>query len=429
MSVAVSAIDRAILAIDEALAAQVDAILHQSEYQALEAAWRGLAHVVDRVAFEENVRIYVWSYSKDEALLDFEDAGEVIKTRFFSTVYTAEYGTFGGQPYGAVLATFDVENSPRDLALLRGFAAVGAMAHAPVLLGASPSIFRLRSFDGMPMMTDLDALTDDPSFVRWRSLRESDDSRYLGLVLPRFLLRTPYEERDTLTFRFVETRDAHESYLWGSATFPFAVRLADSFATTRSYDQLLGTHEEAPATVVAHAAMGSAHLRPTTEVVLSDRLEQALANAGFIPLTCDPATRALRLASASSIQLKREFGQSEGGAEAALNHLLGTRLPYLFTANRIAHYLKVIDRDRIGTQRTREELETDLNEWLSQYVVDMDGASAAVRAQYPLRRARVRVTEAEGSAGWFRVEILLRPHLKYLGAAFTLSIDGRLDRP
>ena len=421
-------VDRMILEIDERLAAQVNDIVHHPAFQSLEAAWRGLQYVVDHVAFEENVRVSVWDYSKEEALVDFEDAGEVVKTRFFATVYTAEYGTFGGEPYGAVFAGFYVDSSPRDVALLRGLASVSAMAHAPTLLGASPAMLRLDSFDALPTVSDLEAGMADPAFVRWRSLRESDDSRYLGVLLPRFLARIPYEESATRSFRFREDR-APSHHLWASAVFPFAVRLADSFAKTRSYDRMLGPHETPPPATSHHPALGPGHLRPTTEIVLSDRLEQSLTNAGFIPLTCDPTTRALRLTSANSIQVPKEFGRSEGGPEATLNYLLSTRLPYLFVACRIAHYLKVIDRDRIGVQRTHDELEQDLNEWLSKYVVDMDGASAAVRAQYPLRRARVRVSKAEGNAGWYRIEIHLRPHLKYLGTAFTLSIAGRLDRP
>jgi type VI secretion system protein ImpC len=192
---------------------------------------------------------------------------------------------------------------------------------------------------------------------------------------------------------------------------------------------MLGPHDDPPPVAVSHPSLGPAYLRPTTEAVLSERLERELAQEGFIPLTCDPVTGALRLTSTNSVQVPKQFGRSEGGVEATLNHLLSTRFPYLLVACRIAHYLKVIDRDRLGVQRTQDEVESDLNDWLSQYVVDMDGASPAVRAQYPLRRASVSVKKADGSAGWYRVELRLRPHLKYLGSALTLSIAGRLERP
>jgi type VI secretion system protein ImpC len=427
MTETVWAIDRLIVELDAQIAAQVDEVIHHPSFAAIEAAWRGLAYVVSRVASDENIQTFVWSYSKQAAQLDFEDASEIVKTRLFGAVYSDEYGTFGGEPFGAIFANYEVDSSPRDVALLRGLAAVAAMAHAPVLLGASAVLLKIGSFEDLPLVTELDSLFSSPQYIRWQSLRDSEDSRYLGIMLPRFLLRAPWTALETATFRYAEKANAHSKMLWGNPSFAFAVRLAHSFATTRGFERLLDDHQAAPPATVSHRLLPE-QLKSSTEVVLSDRLEQELANAGLIPLTCTPSDRALRLASANSIQTPRYFGKTEGGEEATLNHFLGTRLPYLFIACRIAHYLKVIDRDRIGTHRTRDDLEGDLNAWLSQYVVDMDGIAANVRMRYPLRRASVRVSDVDGNSNFYRVEIHLRPHIKYLGAAFTMSVAGRLDR-
>jgi type VI secretion system protein ImpC len=427
--VSLERVDRAIARLDAQIAGMVDAVAHDERFQALEAAWRGLAFVVDRVAFEENIEVLVWSYSKEELEADFGDHADVTHTRFFRTVYTAEYGQHGGRPYGAIFADMRASGDPAETDLLGRIASVAAMAHAPVLLAAGPELLGVRAFSDLQAMTHPEATLDRPGSERWSSFRKTEDSRYIGVLLPRLLLRLPYREWAQGTGRFVydERITGSEDYLWGSPIFAFAVRMADSFARYRSYAGVLGTFDDRPAVLDSHPALGPGHAKPPVEVVLSRRLEQSLSELGFIPLTWDPVRVTLRFTTASSVQAPRSYGSSEGGPAATLSHLLGTRLPYLLLASRFAHYLKLLERERLGGHRETVEIERDLNAWLSQYVVVMDSPSPATRLKYPLRNARVNVTHLEGSAGMHRMEVLIQPHLRYMRQVFTLSVAGRIE--
>ena len=422
-------VDRAIAQIDAQIAGIVDAVLHDEPFQALEAAWRGLAFVVDRVDFHENIEVAVWSYSKEELREDFSDEPDVSRTRFFRAVYTAEYGQHGGRPYGAIFANWSASAAPPEVELLVRVASVAAMAHAPVLLGAAPDLFGVQAFSELQAMTNPQAVFDRLGAARWSALRAAEDSRYLGVLLPRMLLRLPYRERGHGSSRFVydERIAGSRDYLWGSPIFAFAVRMADCFARYRSYTGLLGTHDDAPAVLDAHPALGPAHAKPPIEVMLSRRLEQSFSELGFIPLTWDPIRATLHFTTASSVQTPRSYGSSEGGPAATLSHLLGTRLPYLLLASRFAHYLKVLERERLGAHRETIEIERELNEWLSQYVVVMDSPSAATRLKYPLRNGRVTVRVVEGSPGIHRLEVQIQPHLRFMRQKFTLSVAGRLE--
>jgi type VI secretion system protein ImpC len=431
MSTAVSTerVDRAISAIDQELAGIVDAVLHDPKFQQLEAAWRGLAYVVERVDSTENIEVTIWSYSKEEATEDFGNESDVTRTRFFRYVYTEEYGQHGGKPYAAVFANWEASPAHADVELLGRLASVAAMAHAPLLLAASPQLLRVRSFAELQSMTHPEGAFDGPGSERWASFRASEDSRYVGVLLPRVLLRLPHREMNGSANRFVyderSLRTAH--FLWGSPIFAFALRIADSFTRYRSFAGILGADDDAPPLFDSHPALGPSHVKPPVEIMLSRRLEQSLSDLGLIPLTWDPVRTTLRFTSACSVQLPKTFGSGDGGAAATLSHLLGTRLPHLLLVSRFAHYLKVLERENLGAHRERVDIERDLNAWLSQYVVVMDSAPAATRLKYPLRNARVTVTEIEGSPGIHRMEVKLQPHLRYMRQAFTLSVDGRLE--
>jgi type VI secretion system protein ImpC len=422
-------VDRAIAEIDAELGAVADAVLHDPEFQTLEAAWRGLAYITNRVDFRENIEVLLWSYSKAELDEDFGENADVTHTRFFRTVYSAEYGQHGGRPYGLILANWCASAEGPEVDCLARIAAVAAMAHAPVLLSAAPDLLRLQSLAELPLMRNPEAVMEEPALARWSAFRATEDSRYVGVLLPRVLMRLPYREMAGGASRFVYDEDIRtaESYLWGSPIFAFAVRVADSFARFRSYAGVLGTFGDPPPVLDSHRALGPSYVKPAVEVVLSRRLEQSLSELGFIPLAWDPVRAALRFHSASSVQAPRTFGSGEGGQAATVSHLLGTRLPYLLLACRFAHYLKVLERERVGANRESAEIEKDLNGWLAQYVVTMDSASPAVRLKYPLRNARVRVTEVEGQAGLHRIEVLLQPHLRYMRQAVTLAVTSRVE--
>jgi type VI secretion system protein ImpC len=424
-------IDRAIAALDCDIAAVVDGVLHDPAFQALEAAWRGVAYVVERADATENIEVVVWSYSKEEAAEDFGTESDVTRTRFFRTVYTAEYGQHGGKPYSVLCANWSASPGHSDVELLGRLASVAAMAHAPLLLAAAPELLRVRAFAELQSMTHPEGAFDGPGSERWASFRKTEDSRYVGVLLPRVLLRVPYRQMsgDGGGSRFVyeERSLSSREHLWGSPIFPFAVRIADSFARYRSFAGILGADDDAPPLMDSHPALGPWHVKPPVEIMLSRRLELNLGDLGLIPLSWDPVRTTLRFTTANSVQLPKTFGLTDGGQAATLSHLLGTRLPHLLLASRFAHYLKVLERERIGSAREKSDIERDLNAWISQFVVVMDSASADVRLKYPLRNARVTVSDMPGSPGLHRMEIKIQPHLRYARHAFTLAVDGRLE--
>ena len=426
--------DMMIAELDAKISKQLDEVLHQKAFQQLESAWRGLKFAVDRTDFRENIRIELVNCSKEDLLTDFEDAPEITKSGLYKIAYTAEYGTFGGKPYGAIFSNYEVGPGPQDITLLQKTAAVSAMSHAPFFAAAGPQFFGGKDVLGLPNLKDLDSLFEGPQYAKWRAFRESEDARYVGLLLPRFLLRLPYGPTTTpvKAFNYQESvADDHEKYLWGNCTYSFATRIADSFAKYRWCPNIIGpqaggTVDNLP--LHLYQAMGAEQIKIPTEVLVSERREFELSEQGFIALTYRKDSDNAAFFSANSVQKPKTFGQSPEGKDAELNYKLGTQLPYLFVACRIAHYLKVIQREQIGSNKERGDLERELNDWIKQYVADMESPTAAVRGKRPLRQASITVTEVPGDAGWYRSEIKVRPHFKYMGAFFTLSLVGKLDK-
>ena len=425
-----SRIDRLIAKLDESIGRQVEAILHHPDFQALESAWRGLKFVVDRVDFNEGVRLELWNYSKEELQSDLEDNPDRTKSRFYRIVYSEEYGQHGGEPYTAIFARFSVSSSPQDLALLRGMAAVAAMAHAPVFLDADPSLFGISTFEELTAMTDLRAVFESPRLAAWNGFREADDSRYVGVLLPRMLLRLPYRDADESAENFIynERIERTSDHLWGSATYAFSVRLADSHARYRTAMGVIGTFNDEPPVRDWHPAMNPDACKPPVDVMLSRRIEVALAELGFISLTCDPVDGALRFSSANSLQKPKTFGSLDGGEQATLNYFLGTQIPYLLFISLFAHFIKIIQREHLGGHHTAEEMQNDLTNWLLQFVNRAENPPASMRLRFPLRGAKVEVREIDGQPGWYPMNLFVLPHMRYKGAEFELSVPGRLDR-
>jgi len=317
---------------------------------------------------------------------------------------------------------------------MQNIASVSAMSHAPFVAGAGPKFFGLDSFDGLPKLKDLETIFEGPQYIKWRSFRESEDARYVGLALPRFLLRLPYgpDTKPVKAFNYEETvSGSHENYLWGNSAFAFASRLTDSFAKYRWCTNIIGPMgggavEDLP--VHLYESMGEIQTKIPTEVLVSDRREYELAEQGFMPLAMRKGSDNAAFFSANSVQKPKTFANTKEGKEAELNYKLGTQMPYMFVANRLAHYLKVIQRENIGTWKERGDLERELNEWIRQYIADQENPSPVVRSRRPLRQAQVTVEEVEGEPGWYRVGLKVRPHFKYMGAYFTLSLVGKLDK-
>ncbi|MGD8882548.1 MAG: type VI secretion system contractile sheath large subunit [Desulfobacterales bacterium] len=427
-------VDEMIAEIDQKLSLQVDAVLHHAELQKLESAWRGLKYLVDKTDFRENIRLELINVSKEDLLEDFEDSPEVTKSGLYKTVYTAEYGQFGGKPYGNIIANYEFGPGPQDVKLLQHIASVAAMAHAPFFAAAGSEFFGLDNFKGIPNLKDLKSIFEGPQYIKWQSFRESEDSRYVALTLPRFLLRLPYgaETKPVKAFNYEENVSAsHEHYLWGNTAFTFASRLTDSFAKYRWCTNIIGplgggAVEDLP--VHQFESMGAVQTKIPTEVLISDRREFELAEEGFISLAMRKGSDNACFFSANSVQKPKYFGTSAEGKDAELNFKLGTQLPYMFVANRLAHYLKVIQRENIGSWKERTDLDRELNAWIRQYIADQDNPSAETRSRRPLRQAQITVEDVEGEPGWYRVGMKVRPHFKYMGAYFTLSLVGKLDK-
>ncbi len=427
-------VDALIAEIDAKLSRQIDEILHHPTFQKLESAWRGLKFVVDRTDFRENVKVEVLNCSKEDLLADFEDAPEVPKSGLYKLVYSAEFGQFGGRPYGALIANYEFGPGPQDIMLLQKCASVATMSHAPFIAAAGPQFFGLKDYLNLPNLKDLKALFEGPQYTKYNAFRETEDSRYVGLVMPRFLLRLPYGAMTVPVKEFNYDENVigqHESYCWGNAVFAFATRLADSFAKYRWCPNIIGPQaggsvENLP--LHQYEAMGEIQTKIPTEIMLTERREYELSEEGFIGLTFRKDSNQACFFSANSVQKAKYFGQSPEGRAAETNYRLGTQLPYIFVACRIAHYLKVIQREQIGTNKEAAELESELNTWISQYVVDQEGVSSYLRGVRPLRQAQITVSEVPGNAGFYKVDMKVRPHFKYMGAAFELSLVGKLDK-
>jgi type VI secretion system protein ImpC len=427
-------VDRMIAEIDAKLSRQMDEILHNAEFQALESSWRGLKLLVDRTNFRENIKLEIINASKQDLLDDFEDSPEITQSGLYKHIYTAEYGQFGGQPVGALIANYFFDPSAPDVKTLQYVASVASMSHAPFIAAAGPKFFGLESYTGLPDLKDLKDHFEGPQFAKWQSFREQEDARYVGLTVPRFLLRNPYDPEDNPVKTFVykeNVANSHEHYLWGNTAYTFASKLTDSFAKFRWCPNIIGPQsggavEDLP--LHHFESMGEIETKIPTEVLVSDRREYELAEEGFIALTMRKGSDNAAFFSANSAQKPKFFGISEEGKTAELNYKLGTQLPYMFIINRLAHYLKVLQREQIGAWKERTDLELELNKWIRQFVADQENPSSEVRSRRPLRAALGIVSDVDGEPGWYRVSLNVRPHFKYMGVDFTLSLVGKLDK-
>jgi type VI secretion system protein ImpC len=426
-------VDDMISEIDQKLSAQVNAVMHQEQFQRLESSWRSLKFLVDRTDFRQNIKVEFINASKEDLLSDFEDAPEVVKSGLYKQVYTAEYGQFGGQPIGAMVANYDFGPGPQDVQLLQYVASVSAMAHAPFIAAASKDFFGIDSWEQLPNLKDLHSIFEMPQYTKWRSFRASEDARYVGLTLPKFLLRLPYSPNTVpaKTFTFSEQAQDNNDFCWGNTAFAFASRLTDSFAKYRWCANIIGPQgggEVDNLPLYQFEAMGQTQTKIPTQVLISERREYELAEEGFIALTMRKGSDNAAFFSANSAQKSKVFPDTPEGKAAELNFKLSTQLPYMMVMNRLAHYIKVIQRENIGTWKERVDLERELNKWISQYVTEMDNPDPTTRSKRPLRMAQIDVSDVAGDPGWYSVSLKARPHFKYMGASFTLSLVGKLDK-
>ncbi len=417
--------------IDELLSDQINVLLHDPSFQALESAWRGLRFLVDRIPAQHNIVLQILNVSKDDLRTDFEDAPEIIRSGLYFHVYVSQYGQFGGEPVGALIGNYSFDSRPEDIRLLASIAAVSAMAHAPFIAAVDKGFFGIDSWEELPNLSDLHALFEMSQYAAWRSFRTCPDARYVGLTLPRFLLRAPYgpEAQAVSSFRFTEDVEDPASFCWGNTALAFASRLAESFARYHWCVNIVGQEDGAVSNLPTYyyESMDVIQKKIPTEVLISEQREFELSEEGFIALTLLKGARNCTFFSAVSCQAPLQDHDTPDSVYV-LSYTLSRQLPYLFLITRLAHYIKVLQREYIGSWKGAQELERELNRWISQYVTAMASPDLETRCRRPFSAAEIRVRETDHDIGWYTVELKVQPHFKYMGLSFTLALTGKLDK-
>lgn len=422
-----------IAALDELISAQLNEIMHSSEFQKLEATWRGLHYLVHQSETSPNLKIRVLNVRKDELVKDLERAPEFDQSAAFKKVYEDEYGIFGGSPYGALVGDYEFTNHPQDLSLLEKMSNIAAAAHAPFLTAAGSEMFGLDSFTSLGVPRDLSKIFDSIEYAKWKSFRESEDSRYVALAVPHILMRLPYGSQTVPveTFNFEEDVDGkdHGKYLWGNAAYALATRLTDAFAKYGWCTAIRGVEggglvEGLPTHTFA-TDDGEVAMKCPTEIAITDRREKELADSGFAPLVHCKGRDYAAFFSIQSANKPRKYDSHAANANARLS----SQLPYLMSTCRFAHYLKSMMRDKIGSFMSRDNAEKFLNRWIAQYVLLDDNASQTQKAQYPLREARIEVQDIPGKPGAYRAVSYLRPHFQLDEIDVSLRLVADLPPP
>jgi type VI secretion system protein ImpC len=423
-------INARIAQIDHLLSLQLNEILHHPSFQKLEGSWRGLKYLMDNSETGVGLKIRVLNASKKELLRDIEKAPEFDQSALFKKIYEEEYGVFGGAPFGALVGDFEFGKHPEDMALLEGMSHIAAQAHAPFVTAAAPDIMNLESFTQLDQPRDLAKIFDSTEYAKWKSFRQSEDSRYVAMALPRTLGRLPYgaETKPIDEFRYEEHVDGtdHSKYLWTNAAYSLASKMTQSFSLYGMCVAMRGVEggglvEGLPTHSFA-TDEGDTALKCPTEVPITDRREKELADLGFVPLVHCKGTDYAAFFSVQSAQKAKTWDTDSANANARLS----TQLPYIMAVSRFAHYLKAMMRDKIGSFMSREEADRFLNRWITKYVTPDDSASPATKAERPLREARIDVTEVPGKPGVYRAVAFLRPHFQLDELTVSLRLVAEL---
>ena len=425
---------KAIIAeIDHTLTQQVNVILHHEKFQQLEGAWRGLQYLVNNTESDEMLKIRVMNISK-------KDLGRTLKkykgiawdqSPLFKRLYEEEYGQLGGEPYGCLVGDYHFDHTPPDVELLGQVSQIASAAHAPFIAGANPSLMGMDTWQQLANPRDLIKIFSAPDYAAWRSLRDSEDSKYVGLAMPRFLARLPYGARTSPVeeFDFEEDTSAgdHSKYTWANSAYAMAVNVNRSFKYYGWCTQIRGVESggsvEGLPVHTFPSDDGGVDMKCPTEIAISDRREAELANCGLMPLIHRKNTDVAAFIGAQSLQKTAEYTDPDATANARL----AARLPYLFASCRFAHYLKCMVRDKIGSFKERSDMERYLSDWIKGYVLgNPEDAGDALKAQKPLAGAEVKVQEVEGNPGYYSARFFLRPHYQLEGINVTLSLVSRL---
>ncbi|HAS1962058.1 TPA: type VI secretion system contractile sheath large subunit [Enterobacter cloacae] len=424
-------IDHHIATLDNQISRQLDAVMHNTGFQRVEGLWRGLKHLVDNTDYCQNVKTEILDVSKEDLRQDFEDSPEIIQSGLYTHTYIAEYDTPGGEPIGAVISAYEFDASPQDVALMRNISKVSASAHMPFIGSAGPKFFLKENMEQVAAIKDIGNYFDRAEYIKWKSFRETDDARYIGLVMPRVLGRLPYGP-DTVpvrSFNYVEEVKGpdHEKYLWTSASFAFAANMVRSFINNGWCVQIRGPQaggavQDLP--IHLYDLGTGSQVKIPSEVMIPETREFEFSNLGFIPLSYYKNRDYACFFSANSTQKPALYDT----ADATANSRINARLPYIFLLSRIAHYLKIIQRENIGTTKDRRLLELELNNWVKGLVTEMTDPGDALQASHPLREAKVVVEDIEDNPGFFRVQLFAVPHFQVEGMDVNLSLVSQMPK-
>lgn len=422
-----------IAALDELISRQLNEVMHAEPLQKLEGSWRGLSYFVQQTETSSSLKIKLLNISKKDLFKDLDKAVEFDQSAIFKKIYEEEYGTLGGNPFGALIGDYEFGRNPQDVSLLEKMSGVASTSHAPFIAAATPALFNFESFTELAGPRDLEKIFDNEAYLKWNMFRKTDDSRYVGLCLPHVLARLPYGKETTPVEEFdyeenVDGKD-HSKYLWSNAAYAFAARLTDAFARHEWCAAIRGVEggglvEGLP----AHTFItddGDVATKCPTEIAITDRRENELAKLGFIPLSYYKGTDTAAFMGAQSTQKPQLYLDDDANA----NSRLSTQLQYIFACSRFAHFLKAMMRDKIGSFMSREQCQTFLNRWISHYVLLDDMAPQDLKAKFPLREARIEVSEIPGKPGSYNAVAYLRPHFQLEALSVSLRLVAKLPVP
>ena len=419
--------------IDRLVSLQLNEVMHHPAFQKLEGTWRGIKYLLDQSETSDRMKIKVFNASKRDLLRDLQRAPEFDQSAFFKKVYEEEFGVFGGAPFAAMVGDYEFGRTGEDVELLERVSQVASAAHAPFLSAASPDLLNLSDFSQIAGIRDVSKVFDNTEYAKWKSFRASDDARYVALAMPHMLLREPYgaETRPIEEFAYEEGIDGsdHSKYLWGNAAYALAARLTQSYAKYGWCAAIRGVEGgglvEGLPTHNFRTDDGDVALKCPTEVAITDRREKELADQGLVPLVHCKNTDYAAFFSVQTCNKPKVYDKPEANANARLS----AQLPYMLAMSRFAHYLKAMMRDKIGSAMSRSQADLFLNQWIANYVLADDNASADAKAERPLREARIEVMEVPGKPGALRAVAFLRPHFQLDELTVSLRLVADLPKP
>ncbi len=432
-------LQKAISNLDEKLSEQLAAIMQHDDFQKLEGSWRGLHHLVMNTETSKQLKLRVLNVSKREVFKDLDKAIEFDQSVLFKKLYEDEFGMPGGEPFGALVGDYEFTNHPEDIDLLEKISGVCAAAHCPFVSAASPNLFGMESWEDLSKPRDIEKIFMSAKHTKWNSFRDSEDSRYVTLVLPRVLARLPYgnntkpiEEFEYEEFELDEQGDSkptgHDKYTWMNAAYVMGANMTSAFAQTAWCTAIRGVENGGTVEgLPVHNFIsddGDIDTKCPTEIGITDRREAELSKEGFLPLCHFKNTDYSVFFGAQTTQRPKKYDTDEATANAAIS----ARLPYIMASSRIAHFLKCIARDKIGSFMERSDMEDFLKRWIANYVLDDPKASAEMKAKYPLAEAQISVEEVPGAPGSYNAVALLRPWLQLEELTTSLRMVAKLPQ-